>query len=137
MELRMKILKLWGLSEKFEVHEKPIHRGDCLTGILDSFQIYGGGLSEEEEHGVFDGGRQGDTPMHTILIGLILWKTSQLAADIQKKVQLLCCYWLTLIVVMTVAYVQLCFILKIWRKVWVSQHRPLLLINYLSWKLLK
>lgn len=47
---------------------------------------------------------------------MILWKTLQLTADVHKRVQLLCCNWLTWIIVMRGAYVQLCFTLRSGRK---------------------
>ena len=48
-------------------HENTIYRGNCLKREAWSVcKFKGGGLAKKEVDGVFEGGGEGDTPMHTM-----------------------------------------------------------------------
>ena len=69
MWIHWKIRFLWGGGGEGGVggHEKTICRGNCLKRAAWSVcKFKGGGLAKKEVDGVFEGGGEGDTPMHTM-----------------------------------------------------------------------
>ena len=68
MWIHWKIRFLWGGGEGgVGGHENTIYRGNCLKREAWSVcKFKGGGLAKKEVDGVFEGGGEGDTPMHTM-----------------------------------------------------------------------